>query len=260
MAISRWAAPAVFVAAVVGAGFLWHEPWTRATEAKPPALDAARPAPGTRLVVDFRDDVSTASLEANGYVEIPVSDYSARDRLYDIDFATVEEAEAARARLAADPNVESVDYDAQMTIPPDEAADETAALLAAGSMEAECDGAAAARPSPSPSGVPNDPCFKYQWHLRQLGLPDAWKLGTGIILRSTGGHEGPTRQQSRQHTGYMLTRLHPNSFAKDDGTKCSLLICQTATNGARSGKSKSRNTGASRPILMWFSSPKRRMG
>ena len=28
-------------------------------------------------------------------------------------------------------------------------------------------------------GFPNDPCFQYQWHLRQVGLPDAWKLGTG---------------------------------------------------------------------------------
>ena len=26
---------------------------------------------------------------------------------------------------------------------------------------------------------PNDACYKYQWHMRQLGMPDAWKRGNG---------------------------------------------------------------------------------
>jgi serine protease len=230
MAMSRWVAPAVFVASVVGAGVLWHGPRTRATEAKRPALDDQRPTRGTRLVVDFRDDVSTAALEANGYVEIPVSDYSARDRLYDIDFATVEEAEIARAKLAADPNVESVDYDAVATIPPDEAADETSAL-AAGSMEAECDGAAAARPS----GDPNDPCFKYQWHLRQLGLPDAWKLGTGkgivVAVIDTGVTKVADLAQTKFVPGYNF--LANNANAADDhghGTHVAGTIAQSTNN------------------------------
>ena len=33
-------------------------------------------------------------------------------------------------------------------------------------------------------GFPNDPQYKYQWHLRQIGMPEAWKLadGNGVIV------------------------------------------------------------------------------
>src|SRR6185503_11785994 len=172
MALPKWVSWGLFAAAAAAVGVLWHGPHARDTIAKAGPDAADHPAARTRLVVDFRDDISSRALEANGYVEIPVSEYSARDRLYAIDFSSLEDAAAARAKLARDPNVESVDYDAEMTIPPDEAA-----MAGDDSMEAECAGrVAAARP---PEGTPNDPCWKYQWHLRQVGLPEAWKLGSG---------------------------------------------------------------------------------
>src|SRR5882672_9510406 len=105
---------AVFAVAVLGTGAFWHGPRARSPEAKPADLAGPAEPPSassTRLVVDFRDDVSPAALAANGYAEIPVSDYSTRDRLYAIDFASHADAEAARAKLAASPDVESVDYD-----------------------------------------------------------------------------------------------------------------------------------------------------
>jgi serine protease len=237
MGMPRWSDTrltwVVFVAAVLGTGALWHGGRTRSPEAKPAALPEARaaePAAGSRLIVDFRDDISPGALAGNGYVEIPISDYSTRDRLYAIDFATPAEAEAARGKLAVNPDVESVDYDAVATIPPDEESDETSAL-AAGSMEAECDGTAAARPA----GEPNDPCFRYQWHLRQLGLPDAWKLGTGkgivVAVIDTGVTKVADLAQTKFVPGYNF--LANNANADDDhghGTHVAGTIAQSTNN------------------------------
>jgi serine protease len=218
----------VFAAAAALVGVLWHGPRTRATDTKVAAQGAEQPAAGTRLVVDFRDDISTRALEANGYVEIPVSDYSLRDRLYAIDFPTIAEAEAARAKLAADPDVESVDYDAVATLPPDEAT-----VLAGDSMEAECGVAAG---TARPAGEPNDPCFRYQWHLRQLGLPDAWKLGTGkgvvVAVIDTGVTKVADLARTKFVPGYNF--LANNANADDDhghGTHVAGTIAQSTNNG-----------------------------
>jgi serine protease len=234
--VSSWLPWVLFTGAVVAAGVHWHGPRTRPTDTKGTAAvgetggaeAALRPAAGTRLVVDFRDDISTRALEANGYVEIPISDYSLRDRLYAIDFPTVAEAEAARAKLAADPDVESVDYDATETLPPDEVA-----VLAGDSMEAEC---AASGGAARPSGEPNDPCFRYQWHLRQLGLPDAWKLGTGkgvvVAVIDTGVTKVADLAKTKFVPGYNF--LANNANADDDhghGTHVAGTIAQSTNNG-----------------------------
>jgi serine protease len=222
----------VFAAAAAGTGALWHGSRARSSENKPATSGAelTEAPPNTRLVVDFRDDVSAQTLAASGFDERPVSDYSARDRLYTIDFATAEEAVAARAKLAADPNVESVDFDAEMSIPPDEEGEELAAVQT-GSMEAECDGAGAARPG----GEPNDPCFKYQWHLRQIGLPDAWKLGTGkgvvVAVIDTGVTKVADLAQTKFVPGYNFVANNAN--AADDhghGTHVAGTIAQSTNN------------------------------
>src|SRR5437870_2614711 len=103
---------AVFAAAVAGTGILWNQVGARQPAHKAEPTSAERAAAiginPTRLVVDFKDDVSAQKLADNGYVEIPVSDYSAVDRLYWIDFASADDAASAAARLARDPDVESV--------------------------------------------------------------------------------------------------------------------------------------------------------
>ena len=141
----------------------------------------------TKLVVDFRDDVSAETLAGNGFEELPVSDYSAVDRLYRMAFATADEAAAAKAKLAHDASVESVDFEALATFPPGE---EMPALAAAGeSLEAECGVPGAT------DEFPNDPCFKFQWHLRRSACPTAWKLGHGegavVAVIDTGVTQGP---------------------------------------------------------------------
>jgi serine protease len=221
----KWASWGLFATLTIGAGVLWHGPRTRGAEDKPAPPSGEGPAPATRLIVDFRDDISSRALEANGFVEIPLSDYSTRDRVYAIDFASTDEAAAARAKLSRDPDVESVDFDAQMTIPPDEAL-----TLAGDSMEAECSGNAAARGS-----EPNDPCFKYQWHLRQVGLPDAWTLSTGKGVVVAVIDTGVTKVADLANTKFVpgWNFVNNNANADDDhghGTHVAGTIAQSTNN------------------------------
>jgi serine protease len=236
MSISRfvpWVAPAVVL---LGANALWHGRSTSSPEAKPVPAAADHPtgdaradgAGATRLVVDFRDDVSSQALEANGYVEIPVSDYSRQDRLYRMEFATAQDAAAALAKLSADPTVESADYDAVYTLPPDEL---NAATNAAGdSLEAECQAAAAPG-----SEFPNDACFKYQWHLRQIGLQEAWKRGNGkgvvVAVIDTGVSPVADLKDTKFVPGYNF--LSNSADAADDhghGTHVAGTIAQATNN------------------------------
>ncbi len=75
---------------------LWHGTSPSRPAAKPAVTGEAlaeeaglRP---TRLLVDFRDDVSREALAATGYAEVPLSDYSKVDGLYTIDFADADAA------------------------------------------------------------------------------------------------------------------------------------------------------------------------
>ncbi len=222
----------VFVAGVASTGFLWHHVGARDPRAKadPSSADRAGAAGvnPTRLIVDFKDDISPQALAAEPYTEVPVSAYSAVDKLYRIDFANAEDAAAAAARLATDPEVESVDYDSLASIPPDEMTDE--ALASASTMEAEC-AADAAKPSP----FPNDTCFRYQWHLRQIGLPDAWQLGQGkgavVAVIDTGVSRVGDLAETKFVPGYNF--IANNDNATDDhghGTHVAGTIAQSTNN------------------------------
>jgi serine protease len=219
----------VFAAAVLCTGVLWNQVGARhpARKAEPTSAERAEAAGvnPTRLIVDFKDDVSPRALADNGYVEIPISDYSSVDRLYRLDFASADDAAAAAARLARDPQVESVDYDVQAAIPPGEA------FLAAGSsMEAEC-GAAGSRAG----DFPNDTCFRYQWHLRQIGLPQAWKLGNGKGVVVAVIDTGVNRVGDLADTAFVpgFNFISNTSDATDDhghGTHVAGTIAQSTNN------------------------------
>jgi serine protease len=234
--MSSWTSWIFFAVATLGVTALWHGAHMRRGTDKVESASAELadvPAPGTTLIVDFRDDVSAATLAAKGYVEHPVSDYSAHDQLYRIELPTQKDAEVARAKLARDPDVESVDYDAEETLPPGEAS-----VFAGGSMEAECAGAgnAGAASDAQRGDAPNDPCFKYQWHLRQIGLPDAWKLGTGkgivVAVIDTGVTKVADLAKTRFVPGYNFVANNAN--ADDDhghGTHVAGTIAQSTNNG-----------------------------
>ncbi|MDQ3295584.1 MAG: S8 family peptidase, partial [Myxococcota bacterium] len=70
------------------------------------------------------------------------------------------------AQLAKRSDVEIAEPDAMMQLSP------TDMLVRAPAVE------------PKHEGYPNDPKYKYQWHLRQIGMPEAWKLtdGNGVIV------------------------------------------------------------------------------
>jgi serine protease len=73
--------------------------------------------------------------------------------------------QAILAALSANPTVEIAEPDSVMALDPSE--------------ESEVTQAPATQP-----GFPNDPDYKYQWHLRQIGMPEAWKLsdGHGVVV------------------------------------------------------------------------------
>jgi len=220
-----------FGVTLVAAALLWHGGPSRTPTDKtlPPAdtvLALADGADPTRLIVDFRDDVSAETLANNGLTEIPISDYSRTDRLYRIAFSNASEAAAALARLSHDPSVESADYESFASISPDE---QEAMAAPAPGMEAECQAAAPG------SGFPNDACYKYQWHLRQLGMPDAWKRGNGkgviVAVIDTGVSKVADLTDTKFVPGFNF--LSNNDNAADDhghGTHVAGTIAQSTNN------------------------------
>jgi serine protease len=223
-----------FGVTLVAAALLWHGgPSRTPTDKTLPAADAASAvaagADPTRLIVDFRDDVSAETLANNGLTEIPISDYSRTDRLYRIEFPNATEAAAALAKLSHDPSVESADYESFATIPPGEDGQEVAASLHGLGMEAEC---GAGTPG---STFPNDACYKYQWHMRQLGMPDAWKRGNGkgviVAVIDTGVSKVADLADTKFVPGYNF--IANNTNADDDhghGTHVAGTIAQSTNN------------------------------
>jgi serine protease len=238
--MSAWIPWGGFAATVAGVAFLWHGAHAPApTEKSAPTSVELAEAAGlrpTELVVDFRDDISEQALAANGYLEIPVGDMSAQDRLYRIDFDDADQAASALAKLSHDPDVESVDYDSLATIPPDEQAEEATAT--AGSMEAECGAKTGEAGTDFPAAeaeFPNDACFKYQWHLRQVGMPEAWKRGTGagvvVAVIDTGVTQVGDLAGTKFVPGYNF--IANNTNAADDhghGTHVAGTIAESTNN------------------------------
>jgi len=218
---------------------MWRGGASRDSAAKPDttAADAAEAAgwatahEETTLVVDYRDDVTDADLAATPEVEEPVSRWSAVDRVYRVHFATAGQAADAARRLGADPRVESVSWDAQASIPPDEESQEIAAPNDK-SMQAEC----APKTTDAHAGFPSDPCYRYQWHLNQIGLPAAWKLGQGegviVAVIDTGVSRVPDLADTKFVPGYNF--VADNADASDDhghGTHVAGTIAQSTHNG-----------------------------
>jgi serine protease len=120
------------------------------------------------ILIDLKDDASPetiAALErAVGIRVALVDDTAAATQLYR---AHVDPArrDAILAQLSARPEVEIAEPDAQLSLSPAEVVEAPAV-------------------APTHEGYPNDPQYKFQWHLDQIGMPKAWKLadGNGVIV------------------------------------------------------------------------------
>jgi len=232
-------------AATIGiVGWLWHGHPARSSATKPYAgleesseVTAAMAEAGTSsLLVDYRDDITDADLAATPEIEEPISRWSAYDRLYRIHFTSARQAAEAASRLARDPRVESVDWDTEATIPRDELrgeaeAAEALALAPEQSMQAECGAAGGSEREKFPS----DPCYRYQWHMAQVGLPGAWQLGQGagviVAVIDTGVSRVPDLADTAFVPGYNF--VSNNEDATDDhghGTHVAGTIAQSTNN------------------------------
>jgi len=161
----------VFVLLAVG-GLWWHfrpDPDAGATlqDQRADALTAATDPDD--IIVDLKDDATPqviAALEREvGVTLVLVDDTAAATKLYRAHVAP-ERRDALIAELTKRPEVEIVEPDAQISLSPDEQM------------------ATAAVAAPTHEGFPNDPLYAKQWHLRQIGMPEAWKLadGNGVIV------------------------------------------------------------------------------
>ena len=122
------------------------------------------------ILVDLKDDVTPdqiATLEREVGIQLTLVDDTAKAT--ELFRAKVDPArrDALIAELTKRSEVEIAEPDAQIQLSPDEM--EVREVLDA---------------TPTEPGYPNDPQYKYQWHLRQIGMPEAWKLadGNGTIV------------------------------------------------------------------------------
>jgi len=225
----------VLLLIVVVAVWLWYTgrldaPNKRGLGPAPFADATLVAAAGGDLLVDLKDSSSDAevrSFEQRYGVELrPNSAFSLGDRLYR---ATVAGSRlgALLQRLAADPAVESVEPDQLYGIPPNEAA------LTRFSADPQLG-----------AKFPNDPKYRYQWHLDQIGMPQAWSKasGRGVIVAviDTGvayrDYQGFKRVSDLAQTefapGYDF--VNHNDFPLDDhghGTHVAGTIAQSTNNG-----------------------------
>jgi len=139
-----------------------------ATLAQQEADTAAAVTDPDDILVDLRDDATPDAIEQAFGIDLVLVDHSGvadATRLYR---AHVDPAhrDAIIAQLSARPDVEIAEPDAELSLSP-------------GDLEVR-----APIVEPTHEGFPNDPQYKFQWHLRQIGMPEAWKLadGNGVIV------------------------------------------------------------------------------
>src|SRR5207248_485295 len=95
---------------------------------------------------------------------------------------------------------------------------------------------APALPADSEKGFPNDPKYKYQWHLDQLHMPKAWRMaqGQGVVVAVV--DTGVTQVEDLRGTELVpgWNFVTNTSDARDDhghGTHVAGTIAQSTHNG-----------------------------
>ncbi|HTJ43528.1 MAG TPA: S8 family serine peptidase [Kofleriaceae bacterium] len=190
---------------------------------------AALDADPDDILIDLADDASGAQVAAIEHdlgitLTLVDSNEAQETKLYRAHVDAGREA-SVLAALSQRPEVEIAEPDATMQLDPTEMT-------------------AVAEPAPAHEGFPNDPLYPKQWHLRQIGMPEAWKLADGngvtVAVLDTGV---AFENRAKFHLVPDLagiTFVDPynfvdnNKFADDDhghGTHVTGTIAQATNNG-----------------------------
>ncbi|MBA3502489.1 MAG: S8 family peptidase [Myxococcota bacterium] len=134
----------------------------------PADADAMAETDPDDILVDLKDGTKPDAIEQAFGIDLVLVDDSgiaAKTSFYraHVDPARRDEILAALAKRS---DVEIAEPDAHFMVSPDEFVQEAPAV------------------DPSSPGYPNDPQFKFQWHMNQIGMKEAWKLadGNGVIV------------------------------------------------------------------------------
>lgn len=151
--------------------FLWwyFRPDGSHKVAQPLDADAAAAIDHDDILVDLKDDATPAAIERDLGIKLVLVDSSgeaAATKLYRAHVAPGQE-DALIAQLSKRSDVEIAEPDSIMALSPE-----------------EMQPIEVAETQPTDPGYPNDPLYGKQWHMRQIGMPQAWKLadGNGVIV------------------------------------------------------------------------------
>jgi serine protease len=176
------------------------------------------------LLVDFRDHADPAALGAlqrRTGLAFALDSYAPGEQIFRATARSELELQSALELLRGSDLVEAAEREVLYGIPP--LAPETPSL--GGSLV-----------GPEAAGFPNDPQYKYQWHLRQVRMPEAWKLGQGegvvVAVIDTGVKRVSDLKGTELVGGWNFVARNAN--AEDDhghGTHVAGTIAQTTNNG-----------------------------
>jgi serine protease len=162
----------VWLLVIAALVFLWWylRPGQTHKVAHAPDADALAAVIPDEILVDLADDVTPdqiARLEHDLDIHLVLADRSGEAATTKLYVAHVDPARAGAVLEALEkrPEVEIAEPDAKVALAPDESA-----------LEVDL--------GATHEGFPNDPLYPKQWHLRQIGMPEAWKLaqGNGVVV------------------------------------------------------------------------------